>query len=193
VIRNAYKAFAIANPINGQPPILVSNASQIQTYVFNKLNGPNGSVYSERAFLSYMQSGFSPYDGTTSTAPQVGTVIPWSISNYLVFGGEVRDVFASGTTAAATERGRAPLTVFFNPTKFDPSNYGANVPNMGTLFHEALHGFTGQDDPTLQSNLGCVVHNEPGGSSENITDYLEQFLASPQPLPGNIQKCDFWP
>lgn len=189
VIWNAYKAPAIENPINSAPAILTSNATQLQTYVFNKLSGPNGSVYREGAFVAYMRRGFSPYDGTKSTAPlSVVGVSP------LQRNGQVKDDFLSDPSLdAETIPSKAPqeeaavatraLTVFFNPSNFDTSNFGANTFNMAMTFHEGLHGFTGMDDFQLQGALGCSVQF----NSLNITDYVEQFLFTPPPT--NVAPC----
>ena len=75
------------------------------------------------------------------------------------------------------------LTVFFNPSNFDTSNFGANTFNMAMTFHEGLHGFTGMDDFQLQGALGCSVQF----NSLNITDYVEQFLFTPPPT--NVAPC----
>jgi hypothetical protein len=56
--------------MSSAPAILLTNVSQIQTNIFNKLTGANGSVYSAQSFRYYLQKGFSPYHGTQSMAPQ---------------------------------------------------------------------------------------------------------------------------
>ncbi len=189
MIWNAYKALAMKNPNASSPQqaILTSNMQQIQEFVFNKLLDANGNTYQVSSFLQYLQNGFSPFDGTTSTAPLVGTLIPWSISNYLIYGGKVKGTFADGTTAAATIPSKTPLTTFFNPAMIDGANYGANSSNIAMVFHEGIHGFTGITDAALQSKLGCVVHND--GASENISYFLKQFVAFPPLADGNIQPC----
>jgi hypothetical protein len=187
IIWNAYKALAISSPLSGAPAVLVTNASFIQTNLFTNLNGPNGSVYREPAFVSYLQQGFAPYDGTTSTAPL--TVLG---ASSLLTNKQVKSNFLTGSgqpdpdAYASTMGGQTPLTVFFNPYNFDKSGEGVNLENMALLFHEGLHGFTNMTDVQLQNAFGCQTKSQL--DSLNITDYLRQFLVIP-PNP-RIAPCD---
>jgi hypothetical protein len=160
------------SPLNSAPAILTTNASQIQQYVFNRLIGTNGSIYREGAFVTFLQKGFSPYDGTLSTAPVSLVGISSFISN-----AKVKDQFSDPAQDAETVLNQPQLTVFFNPSNLDKSNFGVNTFNMAIVFHEGLHGFTGMTDGQLQSALGCTVQI----ASINITDYLEQFVFTTPP------------
>jgi hypothetical protein len=91
---------------------------------------------------------------------------------------------------ATTFPNQTPLTIFFNPNNFDTSAYGVNLSNMGTVFHEGIHGFMGISDPDLQKALGCTITNPPFIRSLYITDYVKQFLSVPPIEPGNIRPCD---
>lgn len=173
-IWNAYKALAIANPSNSAPAILVVNGSFIQTTIFNKLIGPNGSVYSEASFVAYLKKGFSPYDGTLSNAKLTVLGVPTSQSN-----GTVNSIFDSSEDAA-TIPNMPVLTTFFNPSNMDglaPGDDGVTLWNMGMVFHEGLHGFTGMSDVQLQRALGCATIDQ--FQTHNLTYYLEQFVFVP--------------
>jgi len=191
-IWNAYKALAIANPNDGSPAVLVTNGSFIQEKVFAQLANGNANI-TESAFLDYLKKGFSPYDGTTSTAPKaILTAHPfWNrflgndavSTNFLTADGK-----PDPSAFAATEPGVTPLTVFFNPYNFNkdtggqinvPINKGANINNMAMLFHEGLHGFLNMDDPGLQTAFKCETVDQ--FNSLNLTDYLKQFLIVPPP------------
>jgi hypothetical protein len=58
------------------------------------------------------------------------------------------------------------------------------------VFHEGLHGFTGLNDPDLHHALGyATVTPPPFVNSLNITDYLKQFVSTPQIQLGDIRSC----
>jgi hypothetical protein len=179
IIWNAYKALAIANPFNSAPAILLVNESFIQSKVFNKLFGSNQSTYSAQAFRYYLQKGFSPYDGTLSTAPLTVLGVPTSQSN-----ANVKSIFDSSQDAA-TITGVPVLTTFFNPSNFDTGGSGINLWNMGMVFHEGLHGFTGMSDVQLQNAFGCATVDQ--FKTHNLTYYLEQFILTPPRT--NIDRC----
>jgi uncharacterized protein YjdB len=186
IIWNAYKALAIQNPVNSTQAVLKTNASQIQNWIFNNLTGPNGSIYREGAFVSYLQKGFSPYDGTLSTAPLSVLGVSALLTNKQV---KSEFLLPSGQpdpgAYAETEPGVPILTVFFNPYNFDKSNYGINVTNMARVFHEGLHGFTAKSDTQLQQAFHCATVDQ--NNTTNITTYLKQFVAIP--FPQTITTC----
>ena len=169
LVWNAYKALAIQNPLNSAPAILITNKSSIQTWVFNKLNGPN---WTPDAYITFLQKGFSPYDGTSSSGPVSLIGISSSASNQTV-----KQYFSDPGQDASTVVNQPQLTIFVNASNFITSNYGVNTFNVAVIFHEGLHGFTGMNDPQLQQALGCTQQL----ASINITDYLEQFVFNAPP------------
>jgi hypothetical protein len=62
----------------------------------------------------------------------------------------------------------------------NPSAGDQGVLNQATLFHEALHGYTGDVDNTLESAFGLTV--TMGGESVSITYNLESKV-----IPGGAQ------
>ena len=68
------------------------------------------------------------------------------------------------------------MQVFFNPaigicnvlSSANPGSGDQGLLNQATLFHEALHGFTGDEDVTLQAAFGLATLVP----SVNITYYL---------------------
>jgi hypothetical protein len=90
-------------------------------------------------------------------------------------------------TTAATVTPSNPLKVFWQPrytrpsdpdheigVGIDRSNFGVNISNESVIFHEALHGITGQYDDYLQDKLGRKV----GGPTDNITIYIKDNVLS---------------
>jgi RHS repeat-associated protein len=102
---------------------------------------------------TYLNGSASFYDGPDSTVPTYGTLVPKGAWNWLTTppGQTVGSTFGSGTDAAAIPS--APLTVFFNTNAISTVNFGANVTNESTVFHEALHGLTGMGDTSIQNAL----------------------------------------
>jgi hypothetical protein len=189
----------IWNAYQGLVAHLRNNIPQVQANVFNLLKDSSGNAYQATDFINYLAKGFSPYDGTQSTAP-LGLIEcprssapvlwlenllgPYVKSNFRLLNGQV-----DPAAGASTEAGVPPqtLTTFFNPGYFDylsyPELHGANPFNMAVVFHEGLHGFTGQCDQALQTAFSCTVST----NTQNITDYVEEFLYPK--LPGYIKSC----
>jgi hypothetical protein len=100
--------------------------------------------------------------------------------------GRVRDEFATGT-AAATIPNKRPLTTFFNPDLLVTQDGGRNLTMMGRIFHEGLHGFTGINDPGLQTRFGCMTVDPY--QTQNLTVYLGQFVRTPPFSDNEIDTC----
>jgi len=67
------------------------------------------------------------------------------------------DFLSDPSTSAVTETPSYPLTMFLRPSGtygIQLANNGKNLPNESRFFHEALHGATGQGDPTLETAFG---------------------------------------
>ena len=73
-------------------------------------------------------------------------------------------------TAALTGTPSYPLLVFFNPDAIGYNSLGQNLGNEETLFHEALHGFTGKFDFELRSALGLSASTPSCRISRKIGD-----------------------
>lgn len=82
-----------------------------------------------------------------------------------------------------------PLKTFWQPaytqadnTGFgvgiDPSNNGVNIYNESNVFHEALHGFTGEGDSQIMSYLPSGI---PGTGTERISVYIKNYVLSSCP------------
>jgi hypothetical protein len=156
-------------------------------YVFNKVGG------TQQQFYQYLSRPARIYDGTLSNAPAnflcgraggFGGFVNWIFCN---FPGTVSAYIASrhadAVSQTPSDAGKG-IAVFFDPsavcraTALSPSG----ILNQATLFHEALHGFTGQYDLALEANLG-INTNLP---SIYISYYLEDnVLGGGAPSCGN--------
>ena len=155
-------------------------------WVFDLLPG-----YSQAGFAGFLSRRPRFFDGTRSFAPANVGFCPSGPLNQTVlcdYTGSytVRD-YILGTapnSGAAEAKAQTPadqnqgMQVFFNPSTGicnvlsvpNPGSGDTGVLNQATLFHEALHGFTGSQDVTLQSAFHLSTLPAP---SFNITDYLE--------------------
>uniref|UniRef100_Q01V11 Cell surface receptor IPT/TIG domain protein n=1 Tax=Solibacter usitatus (strain Ellin6076) TaxID=234267 RepID=Q01V11_SOLUE len=148
-----------------------------QTMVFNKLvNDTSGNPLTTASFLSYLtlkrphfydglKSQFCYAQLTTWSTPCWVPIIGSSIT--------VGDYFkAHPTSDAETGTPSSPLLTFYGASAIVYQNLGINLGNEGLIFHEALHGLTGKQDPTIMGLLGyTAVFNT---ASCNITNYIQQ-------------------
>lgn len=87
---------------------------------------------------------------------------------------DVSSLFDSSQDAA-TILHMPVLTTFFNPSNIDglnPGDDGVTLWNMGMVFHEGLHGFTGMSDTQLQTALGCATVDQ--FKTHNLTYYCKR-------------------
>lgn len=144
-------------------------SKQLSSKCQNKILGPLG--VSQQQFQSYVSGPTNFYNGPETTVSAYGTIESgfWAWINQ-TSADTVASHFGPGDEAI-TKPGSSPFTVFVNPSFIDTSGFGANVDNEAMLFHEALHGITGFNDPTLQLNLlgpsGVNAKN-----TRNITDAI---------------------
>jgi hypothetical protein len=129
--------------------------------VFSKLTDANGKPIITDHFVSYVQDNPHFYNGPISTLPSVYAYCGPGKNRIncngdgLTIGQEFADS-TSGTTAM-TVTPSYPFASFWQPTYtppgpkgsgfgigIDPSNNGVNIQNESDLFHEALHGITGE-------------------------------------------------
>jgi hypothetical protein len=161
-------------------------------YVFSKLPGT-----SQTSFYNYLSLPPRLFDGTRSYAPANVALCPSSLYNQLFVCGvgsqTVRDYIGQSDAISQTpsDKGKG-MQIFFNPalapcnvfSSSNPKPGDQGVLNQATLFHEALHGYTGDFDNTLESAFGLPVTI---GESVSITYYLEGKV-----IPGGAQgaaKC----
>ena len=146
-------------------------SSLAQTNIFNRLGrDANGNQYTTAGFVTYlrnMQPRF--YDGLRST--YCSEILTHDLTESLCFQNpllrytlnllstDVKDKFTS-TIDALTSTPSNPLLTFFRPTSLGSSSSGQNLGNEALIFHEALHGFTGQQDDPILTSLGMnwVTH-----------------------------------
>ena len=161
---------------------LKNGCSPCQAYVFDKIS------LKQTDFVTYLQ-GATFFDGTRSQAKRCGALYKSSLLGCFFDGWTVAYYFGmSGTDlTAATLTPSSPLQTFFRPSAISLDSGGANVLNMATIFHEALHGKTGLYDSDLQKALGCTQQDD----TRNITWYLESFVVRSPILP--VQACTNYP
>lgn len=162
--------------------------------VMSQLPGVFPAQNTYQAFLSYlMQAEF--YDGMKSginitdakCGAKSGTVDHvFTVDNLNQNGVDLCDT-AAMTCSDYKRDGKPMLRVFWDPRAISGDNYGKQDMNIATMFHEALHGFTGLNDPDLQKALGCPQTALDFGPSLNITYYLLQFI--PYKVTTSPQAC----
>jgi hypothetical protein len=129
----------------------------------------NGNPLTTTNFRQYLLSGLY-YNGLRSSYcvdalrnPFLGNfcndynILLTSIGSYLSVNAE---------TSALTETPSNPLRTYFRPSDILSSSAGKNLGNEAMIFHEALHGFTGKFDQTLEQYL-------TGGTICGITPYIQ--------------------
>ncbi|HEV2352363.1 MAG TPA: hypothetical protein VG028_21215, partial [Terriglobia bacterium] len=154
----------------------VISCQSCNSLVFQLLGTAN-----QKEFYEFLSLPGGIYDGTRSNYPAK------NMCNWGTWDGFMcSDIFNKETVANwfSENLGRSATTVMPSPAKqgptifFDPyfickENSASNtgIWNQALLFHEALHGFYGLNDTSIQSALGLTV--DPDNTS-NITDYLDQ-------------------
>jgi hypothetical protein len=159
--------------------------------VFSKLPG-----YDQMSFFNYLSRQPRLWDGTQSYVPQHVGLCPSGFFNQFLCpfpAGDsltVRDYLLSqGSDAVSqtpSDTGKG-MQIFFNPgigicnvlPSPHPGAGDQGVLNQATLFHEALHGYTGYDDASLRSKLNPPIVT---GESVDISYYLMR-----QVIPGGAQ------
>jgi hypothetical protein len=142
-------------------------AALAQTQIFDKLgNDANGFKLTTQGFISYLSSQRPQfYDALRSTYCYSALLPPASknpiCNNAIVsflFAQKVHEYFNSNPDASAvTATPSYPLLAFFRPEAIGFNNLGRNLGNEGIVWHEALHGMTGQDDFTILEKLGMSI------------------------------------
>lgn len=129
-------------------------------------------------FVRYLSGGADFHDATASNISVAGNIMPQQPADLSYgVGATIAGVFRNQPGVnTLTSITASTLTIFFRPGNdangnpvVNLSNGGNNSHNLGLLFHEALHGFTGRVDQDLQSAFGLSA-----GSSSNITDHIRQ-------------------
>jgi hypothetical protein len=136
-------------------------SSLAQTKIFNKIgNDANGNAITTNTFLAYLKSKRPRYyDGVRSTYcydSLTGTPDWLCFKNavlHFFFNTSVKDHITSGTDAV-TGTPSNPLLTFFRPDAIGFNSLGKNLGNEGLIFHEALHGISGQVDSTILREFG---------------------------------------
>ena len=168
-------ALAVRRLVGGNCPACVS-------FVFNKLLSYDPQ-FTQSNFSAYMQHGSAFYDGTRSTIPV--KEFQCSVPLFCAFGSEPVAQYMQANQITALSQ--APtfydeMTVFFNPSSVCLNSAGTpqGILNEATVFHEALHGFTGLSD----TNLKLAFKIDAGLSSQYITYYIEDNV-----LGGGANTC----
>jgi hypothetical protein len=168
---------------------LISSCSACQAWVYSKLPGTG-----QTSFLRFLSSRHGFYDGTRSYAPQHVAFCPWGALNqfFCTFPAgngpqfTVHAYFLANSPDAVSQTPVNPPNgpqVYFNPATGicnvlsvpNPSAGDQGVLNQATLFHEALHGYTGKFD-TSASNDSLEAAFSVGEPSANVTYYLEDHV-----------------
>jgi hypothetical protein len=150
------------------------------------------NITSGNQFIGYLGRAHEFYDGENSQV----AIKTAACSNDT---GTVQGYFKSSNNASTctvsaitcNEGSTNKLRTFFEPRAISLANQGVTDGNIALLFHEALHGFSKLDDPSLQKTLGCtqpVGNPIVGYSTYDITLFLQQFIGA-QPLAGAPTTC----
>ena len=137
-----------------------------QTNIFDKIGtDSSGNKLTTKSFLAYLNNKPRFYDGTRST--YCYDVLAGVISESFCFknaflhfflNSSVKDhVTPDGQVDAVTGMPSSPLLTFFRPNASGFSSLGQNLGNEGVIFREALHGFTGKYDGTIEEALGINI------------------------------------
>jgi hypothetical protein len=136
-------------------------ADLAQTQIFDKLGtDESGNKFTTRSFLNYLNNNPRFYDGTQSTycynsLGGVSESLCFNNPFLHFFQKQVKDIITVyGENDASAGTPSKPLLVFFRPNAIGFTSLGKNLGNEGMIFHEALHGLTGEDDDTLEKALG---------------------------------------
>jgi len=175
---------AIASAVTALRALLRSpcNAS-CDTRVFQPLSS-NFPEDTRTGFAQYLSLTPRLWDGTRSTIHANEALCPSGFWNqrFCIVGSEKMSDYIKGKDAVSqtpSDKGKG-MQVFFDPAQGicnvwpspNPGTGDQGVLNQATLFHEALHGYTGKLDMTLESVFGLPV---TFGESISITYHLEDY------------------
>jgi hypothetical protein len=180
---------AILSALSALRNLLQSSCSGCNLWVFSKLSGTD-----QGSFSKYLSLAPRLWDGTRSYAPSSVAFCPsgfFSQHFSCSFSSEtVHDYLQRTESDAASQtpsdKGKG-MQVFFNPSTgicnalsiANPPANDQGTLNQATLFHEALHGYTGDFDTALESSFGLPV---TFGESVSVTYYLQGKV-----IPGGAQ------
>jgi hypothetical protein len=139
---------------NGNPITLGTLA---QSAVFSKLGGG----YTTAGFINYLTTKTPQFYNALTSSYCEQSLYPNSapcwLQKFPVGAQTVSEYFNSNaSTTAQTNTPNNPLQIFFRPQSIQLGYSGMNSCNESVIFHEALHGWTGEQDPTL---LGIFYKN----------------------------------
>ena len=172
---------AIMSALSALRTLVQGPCTGCNNWVFNHLPG-----YSQPEFSNYLSRKPRLWDGTRSYVAIDIALCPsgfFSKNFTCAFAGKtttVHDYLGESEAVSQTpsDSGKG-MQVFFNPATgicnrlsvANPQPGDQGVLNQAVLFHEALHGYTGKEDNTLESSFPGVPVTL--GESVSITYYLE--------------------
>jgi hypothetical protein len=156
---------------------------------------PLGSINDQTAFFKFLNHNPGLYDGTRSNMPYNQTCAWGSWNGFqcsIAQSGNkqtVAQTFRSnpGVSAISQMPAKNGLLVFLDPSQICKvyASRSSGIFNQSRLFHEALHGFYGKDDPTIEQAFGLTGLAQTEGS-RSITFYIQQnVFGRPQSVCGN--------
>jgi IPT/TIG domain/Beta-propeller repeat len=153
--------------------LLASPCLTCAAFVFQ----PLGSIEDQFPFSKFLNNNPGLYDAKHSNIP-LSQLCDWGTwSGFLcgLFNRQTLSQFINSYPSAAAVtlyRPLSPLKVFFNPSQVCPglSSQRSGFFNQARLFHEALHGFYGDSDMTIQQAFGLPQNS----GTTNITFYIDQ-------------------
>jgi hypothetical protein len=174
---------AIMSALSSLKVLLQSPCPACNTWVFNRLQGIDPGA-TRTSFFQYLSVKPRLWDGTRSYVSANVALCPsgfWNQLSCSVGSETIHDytqrIGADAVSQTPSDKGKG-MQVFFNPAQGicdalsspSPGIGDLGVLNQATLFHEALHGYTGAYDMTLESVFSLPVTL---GESVSITYYLE--------------------
>ncbi|HUO30111.1 MAG TPA: hypothetical protein VMU80_12905, partial [Bryobacteraceae bacterium] len=178
---------AIYNALSDLVVRLSALSGVAQSAVFDKLgNDSNGNKLTTDSFIKYLTKQKPVfYDGLRSNFcwEALTSVIAsalcsrWNIVNVITGSQSVSDYLQNPRYDRQAVSGTPSpfLITFFKPSFILLNSAGKNLGNEATIFHEALHGITGQYDISLENIL------TPNGPICGITTYLQDKVLKISP------------
>jgi hypothetical protein len=165
-------------------------------WIYNLMGlGANSHTFTSDRFVAYIQNGPQFYDGSKSKLPFANATCgdPKGFFGLFCPGGigTIQSRLGDDGTAI-TVTPSYPFRSFWQPTYtrgvpqedegfgvgIDPDNNGVNIFNESIIFHEALHGMTGQDDSSVQTLLDIHHSDDTTNISIHIKDNVLQYCPS---------------
>jgi hypothetical protein len=179
-------AESIGSALDALRPLVKGPCLNCAAFVFQ----PLGSIDDQTGFSTFLSRKAGMYDGTRSKMPlnRICGIGSWSgflCSLIHAFDTTtVADYFQANANLNAMSQMPAQngLLVFFRPSKvcLTLSSQTLGIFNQARLFHEALHGFYGKDDGTIEQAFGVDA------PSINITFYIQRnVFGEPAVVCGN--------